>query len=253
MTNYYIPISILLGWVAGIVVNYLSDTLPRTRSLSRPSCIYCNHNFRFSNYLLWPRRCTSCEHKRPPRAWIVETLFIVISVWLWITPTIPLIYPISLLIFIYFGVVVIIDIEHRVILHQVSIFGAVLFSIIGFWLHGPLNTLLGGLVGYLSMLLLYYFGHIVVRFISRLRQQRIEEDALGFGDVNLCGVIGLLLGWPGIFAGIIVTILIGGAVSFFYIIIKIATKQYQPELALPYGPFLVAAAIYLLYFQNLPV
>ena len=76
-----------------------------------------------------------------------------------------------------------------------------------------------------------------------------EGEALGFGDVNRGGVIGLLLGWPGIIAGLIAAILLAGAVGLFTFTIAFLRHRYDPNLALPYGPFLAIAAIFLLYFR----
>lgn len=87
-----------------------------------------------------------------------------------------------------------------------------------------------------------------MRWMSRRSGGIDEDEALGFGDVNLSGVIGLMLGWPGIAAGLILTIFIAGIVSLVYLLIRLLTRRYQAFMAIPYGPFLVASAIILLYF-----
>ena len=73
--------------------------------------------------------------------------------------------------------------------------------------------------------------------------------ALGFGDVNLAGVLGLLLGWPGIVLGLLLAILIGGVVSLVYLVVMAVLRRYHTFMAIPYGPFLIISAILLLYFQ----
>jgi len=75
--------------------------------------------------------------------------------------------------------------------------------------------------------------------------------ALGFGDVNLAGVIGLLLGWPGIVGGIFLAIMIGGIVSGIFLLIQLLQKKYMAYQALPYGPFLVLSTIALFYISSL--
>jgi leader peptidase (prepilin peptidase)/N-methyltransferase len=97
------------------------------------------------------------------------------------------------------------------------------------------------------MLLLYYLGQLFVRWMSRRRGQDIEEVALGYGDVNLSGVIGLLLGWPGISIGLALAIILGGLASLILIFVMVIRRQYRHDLTLPYGPFLVASAVILLY------
>jgi leader peptidase (prepilin peptidase)/N-methyltransferase len=157
----------------------------------------------------------------------------------------------GLILLAYLGVVIVIDLEHRLILHPVSLAGAILGVGIGTWLHGLTATLLGGLFGFAGMLALYYLGIVFVRLSARLRGQPIGEDeGIGFGDVNLSGVVGLLLGWPGILAGLLIAILLGGAVSLLYLLLMITIRRYRPSLALPYGPFLAASAIILLYLKD---
>jgi leader peptidase (prepilin peptidase)/N-methyltransferase len=148
---------------------------------------------------------------------------------------------------IYFGVVAIIDLEHRLILHPVSLVGVGLGTVFGFWRHGLQATLFGGAVGFGSMLLLYGLGKLFAQGLSRLRKQAIEEEALGFGDVTLSGIVGLLLGWPGILVGLVLAILIGGVVSLLYLLAMLITRRYRPFTAIPYGPFLIVAALILLF------
>jgi leader peptidase (prepilin peptidase)/N-methyltransferase len=76
-----------------------------------------------------------------------------------------------------------------------------------------------------------------------------EGEALGFGDVTLSGVIGLLLGWPGVIAGLIVAVFLAGAVGLLAMLPMLFRRQYDPNLALPYGPFLALGAFYLLYLR----
>ena len=150
---------------------------------------------------------------------------------------------------IYFSLVTVIDLEHRLILHPVSLSGAVLGLIYGSALHGYLPTLLGGAAGFGMMLFFYFLGQLFVRVLSKSRGEEIEEIALGFGDVNLAGVIGLLLGWPGIIAGIFLAILIGGVVSGGFLVLQVLRKKYHAFQALPYGPFLVLSVIILFYLS----
>jgi leader peptidase (prepilin peptidase)/N-methyltransferase len=146
--------------------------------------------------------------------------------------------------------VIVIDIEHKLILHPVSIVGGILGLFVGVSLHGLRATLLGGLAGFLIMLLLYFFGHLIMGWVSKRRGYDLQEEALGFGDVNLGGVIGLILGWPGIIIGLILAVLLAGFFSLLYLLMKLLTKKYKPDLAIPYGPFLSISAILLIFFRD---
>jgi prepilin signal peptidase PulO-like enzyme (type II secretory pathway) len=75
-------------------------------------------------------------------------------------------------------------------------------------------------------------------------------EALGFGDVNLSGVLGLILGWPLILPTLFLSILIGGVVSLVYMLTMLAFRRYQLLMAIPYGPFLVSGAVLLIFFRD---
>ena len=155
----------------------------------------------------------------------------------------------SLLVLVYFGVVIVIDLEHLAILHQVSAFGLILGLILGTILHGFFETILGGLGGFGIMYALYFLGGIFARWVARRRGENLDEDALGFGDVNLGGVLGLILGWPGIIAGLTLAFMTGGVFAFFYLLAMLLTRKYSIFKAFPYGPFMVLSAFLLMYLQ----
>jgi leader peptidase (prepilin peptidase)/N-methyltransferase len=166
---------------------------------------------------------------------------------LWFLPPERLGYYLGLVWLVYFGLVVVIDLERRLILHPVNLVGGAMACIQGVFLHGLGKTILGGGFGFLVMLIFYFLGMLFVKHFSRVRGEESDQVALGFGDVNLAGVIGLLLGWPGVVAGLILAILLGGLVSGIYLLGKLIKGQYTAFEALPYGPFLVLSAVYLLY------
>lgn len=146
----------------------------------------------------------------------------------------------------YFGVVIVIDLEHRLVMHPVSLFGAIIGLGIGIWQHGFPMTLIGGAAGFVIMFILYYLGIIFVRLISRKRKLENVEEAIGFGDVTLSGVMGLFLGWPGLIAGILLTIVFGGAVSLVVLTVSLIRRKYQAYSSIPYAPFISIATIILL-------
>jgi leader peptidase (prepilin peptidase)/N-methyltransferase len=183
--------------------------------------------------------------------WLVELIFMVASVLLSFYPPAKLGYWLGLILLAYLGVVVLVDLEYRLIMHPISILGGILGLVIG-WLNvGWWRTLLGGVVGFAIMGLFYLIGIFIMKQVSRRRGQLVDDVALGFGDVNLSGVLGLMLGFPVIIVGLGVAVFIAGIVSLGFIIVKLITRQYHAFMALPYGPFLVLGAVVLIYFRDL--
>lgn len=237
---------ILLGWLAGTVINYMSDVLPYTRRFSQPACLACGTAVSWRQYLLL-RPCPSCGHRRSLRTWLVLALSISVTLYTALYPSPRLGFAPGWLLLVYFGVVGVIDIEHRLILHPVSLGGAFLGAGYGLWQHGWQSTLIGGAAGFLIMFLLYWFGDLFARWMAKRRGQELEEVALGFGDVNLSGVLGLILGWPGILAGLFTAIMLGGLVSLVMLVGMLIARRYQAFTAIPYAPFLLLAAVWLLF------
>lgn len=243
-------IVVLTGWIAGGAVNYLADVLPQRRLSETPGCNRCRSILSSIHYAPWRRRCAECGRQQSWRVWIVQGVFILVAFWLWLAPPEGLPTLAALILLVYFGVVVVIDIEHRLILHPVSLVGAVLGFSIGISLHGLGRTILGGVVGFGVMLGLYGFGILFAYLNARRKGEEQFEDALGFGDVNLSGVVGLLLGYPGVLVGVLLTIFLAGAFSLAYLLLMATFKKYSPSLAIPYGPFIVASAVWLLFLRE---
>ncbi|GAP18060.1 prepilin peptidase [Levilinea saccharolytica] len=238
---------LLFGYGLGCTVNYLADVLPIHRRFTAPVCTSCHEPLPPMQFF-WPGgACPSCQMRASVRTWIVLVAFplAVLALWLWTPPRLG--FWVGSLLLAYFALVAITDLEYRIILHPVSLAGALGGLALGWYLHGLTTTLIGGAAGFGVMLVLYYFGELFARFISKRRGQEVEEVALGFGDVNLSGVLGLILGWPGITLGLLFGILLGGVTSAGIILVAVLRRKYQMFTAIPYAPFLILAAIFLLY------
>jgi len=237
---------LLFGYGLGCAVNYLADVLPIHRRFTAPVCTACHEPLPWAQFF-WPGTCHSCKMRPSVRTWMVLIGFPLAALALsqWTPPRLG--FWMGSLLLAYFALVAITDLEYRIILHPVSLVGALGGFALGWHLHGLTTTLIGGGVGFGIMLVLYYFGELFARFISKRRGQEVDEVALGFGDVNLSGVLGLILGWPGITVGLLFGILLGGVTSAGIILTAVLRRKYQMFTAIPYAPFLILAAIFLLY------
>jgi len=224
----------LSGLSAGLLVNYLADVLPTHRQLAKP--------------LWWPLSGLSqiAQYLLPARVLFVQLIFLALAFFFYRNDLES--WPLwqLLITLLYFAVVIVIDIEHRLILHSVSLSGAILLGGIGILRHGWQSTLSGGVAGFAILLALYWLGGVFSNWIAKRRGQQLEEIVLGFGDVNLAGVIGLLLGWPAVIGALILGIFLGGLFSLGYILVALARGRYQAFAAIPYGPFLSLGAILLI-------
>ena len=261
--NVTLLIPVVLGWFAGLFINYVSDVLPRTRRLSQPVCPHCQSPFSLRDYLLL-LSCQNCGRPRGLRSWLVQFVSVLAFVYFWLFPSERLGIPLTIIVLIYFSIITVIDLEHRLILHPTSLVGAVLGLFVGTFIYSKKYTLLGslgfsllgGLIGFGIMFLLYQLGTIVARYRARRLQAAgqpdDEEEALGGGDVYLAGVLGLMLG-PTIVSALFYGILLGGLVSIFFILALIVRRRYSNDALMtfiPYGPYFILGAFYLLFFLN---
>ena len=246
-----IYLAIIIGALCGVTINYLADVLPIYRKPGPPLCRDCAHRFSLYNYLI-SFRCKNCGRGVSLRTILVHILSIITSVFVWLYPYQTLNYWCTIPLIIFLGIILVIDIEYRVVLIQTSIAGLILCFVVGviskgITFNGLVITAVGGLAGFLIMIILYYFGMFFNKIISKARNQSIDEVALGFGDVYVTTFLGFLIGWPNIVSAIIAAILISGVFSLLYILFKLFTKQYKAFSAIPYTPFLIIGAIILPY------
>lgn len=191
----------------------------------------------------------------------MQILTVVAFVYFWVFPSERLGIPLGMLVLIYFGIITVIDLEHRLILHPTSLVGAVLGLFVGTFIYmrkysllGSLGqSLLGGVIGFGIMFLLYQFGVLVARMRARRMQAAgqaaDEEEALGGGDVYLAGVLGLMLG-PVIINALVYGVLLGGMVSLIFIVALLIRRRYAGNVLMnfiPYGPYFIIGAFYLLF------
>jgi leader peptidase (prepilin peptidase) / N-methyltransferase len=260
--DFTVLVPVLLGWFAGLFVNYASDVLPVTRRFSQPACPNCKAAFAWADYLTL-RACRTCGTRRSLRTWIVQILAVASFTYFWLVPPIGLGLPLSLIVLTYFGVIIVIDLEHRLILHPTSLFGALLGLVVGVYTQsrvnglssGLLTSLLGGVAGFAIMFVFYKLGEVVARYrTQKMRaagQAEDDEEAFGSADVILAGILGLMLGWPNIILGITAGALVGGVVGLLALIGHFVKRRYAENSLMtfiPYGPSLVLGAFYILYF-----
>lgn len=248
------PLSLLVGFLTGLLVNIVVNELSHTRRLFPAEVLTLRDQrgwFRFSGLAVLGKM-GEFSRQYLPRTWIVLVVYTLgggaflsreggggwESLLAWLSLA-------------YFGVVVVLDIEYKLILFPLVGAGIVLGGLVGVIRHGLWSTVLGGIAGFAIMYALFLLGVLFLRFMARRRGVPADEVALGFGDVNLAGVIGLYLGWPGVLAGLYLAIMIGGVISLALIVFKLLRRAYSPFLAIPYGPCLLAATAWFLYFRPL--
>lgn len=104
----------------------------------------------------------------------------------------------------------------NVVIYPASLAALLLHPLLGLTLT---QAVLGGLVGFLVFLVLHL----------------LPIGEMGAGDVKLAALLGLLLGFPRVFDGLLIGALLGGLAAFVLLL--------RRRRAMPYGPFLIAGAV----------
>ena len=247
-------IAFAIGVSVGSFVNVVADRLPHGKSLVSPRSYCSSCNRPLSNIelvpifsYLWLRgRCRHCGAPIPVRVIVVEvtTGLLFTAVYLRFDfgfDFVVLAAAVSLLL-----AVAIIDLEHKLILNRIVFPSLVIILIVApFWpslglprtfpagsemLASLANSLVAGIGAFLLFLTIYV----------------AYPNGMGGGDVKLAGLIGLLVGFPGLIVALWGGIVSGGLVAIVLLVLR--RKGRKDEIS--FGSFLSAAAIVVLLWGS---
>jgi len=124
-----------------------------------------------------------------------------------------------------FVVLMVIDLEHKLILNRIVYPAAAVALIIDAFLPQPgiIDGVIGGAIGFALLLI----------------PALIFRGGMGWGDVKMAALIGLVTGFPLVFVALLMGIVLGGLVAGILLLLKIK-KRKEP---IPFGPFLSLATI----------
>lgn len=156
-----------------------------------------------------------------------------------------------------FMLIVVIDVEHKLILFAVMI-PAGLFAILEAALtpvtgYGPTlgEALLGGLAGFIGSYLLYLGGFLFIRVSARMRGHSIDEVAFGYGDVMMFTLSGLILGPLALLFAAYITVFAGAVGAILFLLGRgLRRRGYNLFTALPYGPYIVFGTLVMMLFRD---
>ncbi len=236
----------VLGLCIGSFLNVLADRLPAGGSIVAPAshCPECKQRIRpldlvpVISYLRLRGRCRACGSPIPGRVLWTEitagVMYGVLSAFYGFTPELG----VALFYFSILLVIFVIDLEHQLILDVIVYPAAAAALIIDGFLPGLtfVPPILMGLAGGATGLVLFLL--IVV----------LSRGGMGIGDIKMAGLMGFMLGFPGIFVALFLAVTTGGVVA---VIMLLAMKRDRRQ-AIPFGPFLaIGTMAAILYGQTI--
>ncbi len=247
-------LSFLYGSIFGSFLNVVSlRTIARLHGhpagsilTTRSACPDCHSTLRWwelipiFSFLFLRGRCARCHARISFQYPVVEITFGVITAMLWLlvptphTGTSLLIFTLQLIIAGLLLVLFIIDLKTMLLPDKfIVMLSCAVLTLLATQYQLNLNAVIGLLIGAGFLFLLWA--------VTRGR-------GLGFGDVKLMLPLGALFGGWGTVVLLFIAFIIGGLIS----IILLLRGHAHLKTAIPFGPFLVTAALLLLLFPDLP-
>ena len=235
----------ILGACLGSFSNVCIYRLPKNKQIisGRSFCPRCKKkinwfdNLPLVSFLLLNGKCRKCKKVIPLRYFIVEitTGIIFLSIYLNYNDLSTIIF-LSVLSLIYI-IIFFIDLENFIIPDSLnfSVMALALFK--NFlpisntsFIQDINQSIIGGMVGYLSIWLIIYLYKVVKKI-----------EGMGMGDAKLMAGIGLLFGWQSVPFVLFISALLG-----LFVLPSLINKQKNMRSEIPFGPFIIAAC--LIYF-----
>jgi len=242
LLNYF---AFIFGAVVGSFLNVCIFRMPAKVSIVKPlsQCPHCHHpvrlydNIPLISYIVLRGKCRDCGGKISWRYPLVELLTALLSLFLFFKFGLTLNFFIFFIFTAVLIVIAFIDLDHQIIPDILTLPGIPLFFLLAvFVVKVPrLEALVGLLVG----------GGVLfaIAFVYELLTKR---EGMGGGDIKLLAMIGGFLGWKSLIFILLFSSFSGAIVGIVAMIIKKQDMKY----AVPFGPFLSAAAVAYLFWGD---
>jgi leader peptidase (prepilin peptidase)/N-methyltransferase len=249
MTELILIIIFIFGLIIGSFLNCVIWRLYKEESFvsGKSYCPHCRHSLGFwdlfpvSSFIFLGGKCRYCKGKISWQYPLIELLTAVLFslVFIHLGSIISLELLFWLVMIAFFIIIFVFDLKYFIIPDEV-IYPAIFLSII--WLlysfsigmingHEVILTIISALGASLFFFLIWFFS---------------KGMAMGFGDVKLALLVGLLLGFPNTVVGLFLGFLFGAIIGSIMVFLK--KKGFGSEV--PFAPFLVAGVIISFFFGN---
>jgi len=243
METFLIIFFTCLGAAVGSFLNVLIFRVPEGQSIVFPSshCPKCGHAIRFYDnipivsYIILRAKCRDCGEKISIQYPIVEGITALLSLLLFLKFGLSLKYFSCFLFTAALIAITFIDLRLQIIPDVISLPGIPVFFLCAVFFMGLTvwESVLGILIGGGSLFLIAFVYEIITK-----------REGMGGGDIKLLAMLGAFLGWKSLLFILFASSLLGAVVGVTVMIIKGQDMKY----AVPFGPFLSAAAVLYIFF-----
>jgi len=252
--DMWLALFFLLGAAVGSFINVIADRLPAGKSIISPPshCTDCKRELSAKDLIpifsyLWLKgRCRYCGATIPRRLlWVELGTAILFAFLYWhYGPSWEL-----ALVALYcclFIILLLIDLKHNILPNKI-VYPAVIFAIA----IAALGSIFGFEPGYIAStgFRLWIVDAAIgggIGFVLLLLPALLYRGSMGWGDVKLAALIGLVIGFPLVFIAMFLAMVGGGLIAAILLLSKLKSRKD----AIPFGPFLSLAAMATLFWGN---
>ena len=240
----------LFGGIWGSFANVCIYRLPKNKSVitGRSSCPNCKKkiiwydNIPLLSFILLMSKCRFCKKPIDLQYFTVELITAISFVSIYYFFGLTLTALLLLILSVFFIIIFFIDLKHFIIPNELTF----PLMIIGFFksfdpnlnqtiFPNYINSLIGGVFGYLIIWLIIFF-------YKKVR----KKEGMGLGDAKLLAVIGFWFGW----FSIPFTIFMSSVVALIFVVPSLINKSRKMSSQIPFGPYIIVAAIFYVSFSN---
>ena len=241
---------VLIGLIFGSVANVCIHRLPLDLDIinSRSHCPKCKKkivwydNIPLLSSLILSFKCRICKKNISKQYFIVEIFTGLAFIFFYKTLGLGFDFVLISIIFLILLIIFFIDLKHYIIPDSLN-FSLILICFIKNFTTQDLlkfsyniqDSLLGGAIGYLIIWLIIFI-------YKKVR----NKEAMGLGDAKLLSAFGFLLGLKSIF----IILFVASVLGLLFVLPSLLLKNRSIGSIIPFGPFIILAAI-LEYFFNL--
>ena len=240
----------VLGCIWGSFSNVCIYRLPNDQSVvkGRSFCTSCKEqikwydNIPFLSFIFLKGKCRRCGNKISSQYFLVEFVSAISFIIVYHLYGISITTLLLIILSIFFIIIFFIDLKHFIIPNELT-FPLMLIGFVKSFepnlnqtiFPNYINSLLGGVFGYLIIWL-------IILFYKKVR----NKDGMGLGDAKLMAVVGFWFGW----ASIPFTIFISSFVALFFAVPSLLKKNKNMATQIPFGPYIIIGCIIYVSFAN---
>ena len=241
----------ILGTIFGSFANVCIYRLPLNKKISqgRSFCPKCKKKITWQNnipvlsYVFLGGKCGKCKKSISIQYLLVEIISALIFLFLFYYFGLSVDFFLLAIFAMFLLVIYFIDLKHFIIPNELTYS----MMILGFFksFDPSLNTII--FPNFLNSLIGGLFGYLLIWSIIFFYKQIRNKEGMGLGDAKLLAVFGFWFGW----LSIPFIIFLSSILGLLFVLPSLFLKKRKLNSEIPFGPYIITAGIIYFYFSDI--